>query len=112
MNLLLELLQAIGLASPAVERHVSATGDNADDGSAKTPYRTIKHAIDANAARPAGQELAITLHGALTESVTVPSNVTLEGVRGAGGVAGATLTAAATGPAITITGNGAGRVTE
>jgi hypothetical protein len=44
MNLLLELLKAIGLASPAVERHVSATGDNGDGGSATTPYRTIKHA--------------------------------------------------------------------
>jgi hypothetical protein len=106
MNLLLELLEAIGLVSPAVERHVSDTGDDADDGSAKTPYRTIKHAIDANAGRPAGQQLSITLHGKLTESVTLPSNVALQGVESA------SLTAKTAGPAITIAGTGAGRVTD
>src|SRR5450631_3711682 len=104
MNLLLELLDAIGLVTPAVARHVSATGDDTYDGSAKTPYRTIQHALDANAGRPAGRKLSLTLHGALTESVTLGSSISLKGP--------ATLTSATAGPAITIAGTPAGRVAD
>lgn len=104
MNLLLELWEAIGLVTPAVERHVSATGDDTYDGSVKTPYRTIQHALDANAGRPAGRKLSLTLHGALTESVTLGSLVSLKGP--------ATLTSATAGPAITIAGTAAARVTD
>jgi IPT/TIG domain/Right handed beta helix region len=104
MNLFLALLEAMGLVTPAVERHVSDVGDDADDGSAKTPYRTIAHALADPAGLPAGQRLVVKLHGTLTESVALPSHVSLQGP--------ATLTASTAGPAIRIAGTGAGRTTD
>ena len=107
MNFLLELLEAIGLVTAAVERHVSDVGDNADDGSEKTPYRTIAHALTATATERAGKRLVLKLHGTLIESVTLPSHVSLQGAAGP-----ATLTAAATGPAVTIVGTAASPATD
>ena len=104
MNLLLELLEAIGLVTPAVERHVSDVGDDADDGSKKAPYRTIAHALADPAGLPAGQRLVLRLHGTLTESVTLPAHVTLRGP--------ATLAASGTGPAVKIAGTSASHVTD
>jgi IPT/TIG domain-containing protein/parallel beta helix pectate lyase-like protein len=97
MVLLLALLQALGLVTPAVERWVSDRGDDADDGSKTTPMRTITAAIaDGEAARAGGQPLTIHCTGTLREDVLLPSDVTLIG--------DATLEAATAGAALTITG--------
>ena len=99
--LLLELLEAIGLLTPTMERFVSDVGDDTDDGSKKTPYRTIAKALGDQVA---GQPLVIHLSGTLTESVSLPSGVTLVGP--------ATLKASVAGPAVTVAATGAGRATD
>jgi hypothetical protein len=103
MNLLLSLLEAIGLVTPAAERHVADTGDDADDGSAATPYRTIAKAMSDAAALPAGRRMVVKVSGKHTESLTLRADVTIEGP--------AELQAASPGPAVRILGTAATRLT-
>jgi len=81
MLLLVALLEALGLVSPAVELNVSDTGDDADAGSAVTPLRSIATALtQGTATRAAGQRLTIRCSGTLREpGLDLPENVTLVG---------------------------------
>ena len=80
----------------------SDVGDDADDGSEKTPFRTIAHAL--TAITP-GEPIVLRLKGTLRQApVTVPSGVTLQGP--------ATIIATTAGPAVRITDVGPARTTD
>lgn len=82
MNFFFVLLEALGLVTKAVERHVSTTGDNRDDGSPAKPYQTITRALEDAAGLAAGQALIINVTGTkpfVEPLLVLPANVTIKG---------------------------------
>jgi hypothetical protein len=100
------ILQALGLVDVGIERYVSDTGDDTEDGSELTPYRTNPRALADAAGLAAGERLVVRVSGAIpfVESLTLPSHVWLEGA--------VEVQAAVPGPAIAIAGTAAAHVED
>lgn len=79
----------LGLVSTNEVRHVADTGDDGQDGSEKNPYRTIAKALATP--RTADVRIVVKLHGTkpFTESLNLPSDVTILGPGKIAGVGGA-----------------------
>ena len=79
-------------------RYVSSTGEDVDSGEEHEPFRSIGKALQYAATLPTDQHLTIQLQGnpTLTESLALPSNVTLVGP--------GTIQAKDQGPAVEIVG--------
>jgi hypothetical protein len=104
VNFLFALLQALGIVTRVVERHVTDTGDDRDDGSVAAPYKTITRALQDAAGRSAGQRLVIAVSGAkpfVEPLLALPSEVSIKGP--------AEIRARDAGPAVTIVGTAATR---
>ncbi len=97
------LAELLGLVATDEVVHVSDVGEDVYDGSESEPFKRIETALAVARALPDGRRVVIKLHGTtpFTESLDVPSNVTIVGP--------GTIRAASAGPAVKIAGTATAR---